>query len=394
MGAPANRCYEFSRRWVARGHRVSVVCGIPNHPTGKLYPGYSKKLLQHEVIEGIHVYRSWVFVTPNAGTVKRAFNFLSYACSSIIASEVIRDVDIVIASSPQFLTGVSGVLVQHAKRIPLCLEIRDLYPDSIDAVNASLPSFIMRALRYIEKKLYYAADRIVIVSDGFREHIRAIGIDDRKVRTVPNGSSPMNGRAPFGKENAILKNLSAETFLVTYQGTIGMAHGLEVVLESARRLESIPDIRFLLVGEGAEKAQLQKQAINCENVTFVDRQPRNIVAEIQRRSDAALVLLRKNPLFKTVIPSKMFEAMGAGTPLIVGVEGEAKKILDAAEAGIAIEPENAAALTAAIEYLYANRKEGKAFGKRGKSFVEKYFNLDALAIQYLDVLEAMVEPCL
>jgi glycosyltransferase involved in cell wall biosynthesis len=385
MGAPAARAYEFSRRWVKAGHRVSVICGIPNHPTGKVYDGYQRRAFLHERIEGIDVYRTWVFVTPNAGTFRRSLNFLSFGLSSILAAEALTEVDVCIATTPQFLAGISGAVVSRMKSVPYVLEVRDLWPDSINVVVDDVRPGLLSALRRIEHRMYRAADRIVIVSEAFRPHIRDTGIADERISYVPNG---VNSALFFPRENARMHFNGAlkDKFLVGYIGTHGLAHGLETALATAELLKEDDRIHFLFVGEGARKPALKKAAEGLRNVTFVDRLPRETIAEMLSELDVALVHLKKAELLKTVIPSKMFEIMGAAKPIILGVEGEAKRILDEAGAGIAIEPENAYQLKDAIMTLRNDPFLCKRLGANGSTYARACFDLDVLADRYLNIL--------
>ncbi len=389
MGAPAARCYEFSRRWVEAGNKVSVICGIPNHPVGKVYEGYKKKLLTSEVIDNIHVYRSWVYVTPNAGTMRRSLNYLSFAVSSLCTSELIRNVDIVIASSPQFLVGVTGIIVKYSKRIPFILEVRDLWPDSIRAVEAAVPKITYNLLSAVEKKLYSSADHIIIASNGFRNHLLASGVNDERITTITNGVNTKLFKMIDGNKIFLDESLRKK-FIVTYIGTLGMAHGLETILKAAKALRDHSKIHFLFVGEGARKKDLKRLSSHLDNITFIDRQPRSTVAQIINESDVALVLLKDNPLFRTVIPSKMFEIMGCGCPIILGVEGEAKKILDDANCGLSIRPENHIDLCEAIMKFFNNPALMRECGQNAIAYVTKHYNLDMLATRYLKLLNEVV----
>jgi glycosyltransferase involved in cell wall biosynthesis len=385
MGAPAARAYEFSRRWVEAGHRVSVICGIPNHPTGEVYPGYRKQWRKRETIDGIEVHRMWVHVTANSGTLRRTLNYVSFGISAVLGSLRVSAPDICIASTPQFFAGLAGTIVRRLKRIPLMLEVRDLWPDSIAAVNVQTGDVLMKFLRHIERFMYRSAHRICIVSPAFRAHIEATGIPGERIDVVPNGVSA----ALFHPREGERKHFSVPdgAFLAGYLGTHGMAHELETVLEAARMLES-ENIHFVFVGEGARKQELKRLGRDLRNVTFVDRQPRETIAEMYAELDAALVLLRDTPLFRTVIPSKMFEIMGTGTPMILGVEGIAREILDAAQAGIGIPPGNAQALADALRRLRDDEALCEQYGKSAYFHVRENYDLDALAQKYLTALQA------
>ena len=400
MGAPAARAYEFSRRWVRAGHRVSVVCGIPNHPTGEVYPGYRKQWRRHENIEGIDVYRTWVYVTANAGTARRSLNYLSFGVTSVLSSMAVHDADVVIASTPQFFAGLAGTLVRRMKRVPLLLEVRDLWPDSLEAVEAGAGGATMSVLRSVERFMYHDAQHIVIVSPAFRGHIEGKGTAGEKISVVPNGVSTGLFRPPEeqglprsgGNEDlteapvTVLPEELRGKFVAAYVGTHGMAHRLETVVDAARLLLDDSEIHILFVGEGARKEAVKASAGGLPNVTFLDRMPRERVAVLLREVQAGIVVLRRTPLFRTVIPSKMFEMMGAGVPLVLGVGGQAREILDEAQGGIAIEPENADDLAAALRKLKNDRALREWCGKNASLHVRKKYDLDILAQEYLQVI--------
>ncbi len=389
MGAPAARAYEFSKRWVRMGHKVSVICGIPNHPVGKVYPGYEKRLLHHEVIDGIDVYRTWVFVTPNARKVRRSINYLSFGFSAALASETIRDADVCIATTPQFFSGVSGTFVKSLRRVPLVLEVRDLWPDSIEAVRIDTNKRFLAMLRGVERYMYGRADRIVIVSDAFRDHLLRKGVPADKIDVITNGvSRDLFDRRP--RHRTHFNGPMKDKFLVAYFGTHGLAHGLETMIDAARSFESDPSVQFVLVGEGAAKQSLMHYANGLPNVLFVNRQPRAVISEMLNEIDLSLVMLRRADLFETVIPSKMFEIMGSGKPIVLGVRGEACRILERANAGIPVEPQNADALVSAIRRLRGDEELRAAYGDNAYEYVRAHYDLDTLAVRYLDVLRKAV----
>ena len=418
MGAPAARAYEFSRRWVEAGHRVTVVCGIPNHPTGEVYPGYRKQWRKTETIDGIDVHRMWVHVTANAGTLRRTLNYLSFGLTAVLGSLRVRKADVCIASTPQFFAGLAGTVVRRLKRIPLVLEVRDLWPDSLAAVEAPAGKGMMSLLRRIERFMYRSARRIVVVSPAFRPHIERTGIPAERIDTVPNGvntalfhprstmrdapptemaaaegSSGIGGNAETdahdGTDWRPARRHFAEhgdAFLAGYIGTHGMAHGLETLLDAARMLES-ENMHVVFVGEGARKRELKALARDIPNVTFYDRRPREVIAEMYAELDAALVLLRDTPLFRTVIPSKMFEIMGTGVPIVLGVEGQARTILDEAQGGIGIPPGDARALADALLRLRDDAAFRREAGKNAFHYVRNHYDIDALAQRYLTTLQ-------
>jgi len=392
MGAPAARVFEMARRWRSAGHRISVICGIPNHPTGQIYDGYAECSLKHEVLQGIHVYRTWVFITPNAGILRRSMNYFSFGVSALFAAETISEVDVCVATIPQFLSGLAGLIIAKTKRVKFILEVRDLWPEALDAVQIGVSKRVYNVLRRIELYMYRQAAHIVIVSPAFQTHMEMAHARMENITVIPNGvSTALFNCDPIHRDQ--IKIGLSKRFIVAYIGTHGMAHGLDVVLKAARTLLTEGDVHFLFIGEGAEKNLLLKNAADLTNVTFLDRQPRERIAQILMQVDVGLVVLRRAELFKTVIPSKMFEIMGAGKPIILGVEGQAAEILSAAQAGLAIEPENASQLVQAILFLKQNQNERKRFGENGYHFVRKMYNLDTLADHFLKLLQTYCPTC-
>jgi colanic acid biosynthesis glycosyl transferase WcaI len=385
MGAPAARAYEFSTRWVKAGHRVTVICGIPNHPTGVVQPGYRRQWRRKEIIDGVEVHRMWVYVTPNSGTFKRSLNYLSFGVTAVLGALRLRNVDVCIASTPQFFAGLAGTVLRRIKRLPLLLEVRDLWPDSIEAVQVRSGGGMMAVLRRVERFMYRSADRIVVVSPAFREHIERCGIPSKRIDTVPNGVNTALFTPRKADKRSVLAGFDKE-FIVAYIGTHGLAHALETAIDAARLLKDNHDIRFLFVGEGARKAALKEYARDAANVTFMDQLPREQIAALLGEIDVALVLLRDTPLFTTVIPSKMFEIMGAGVSMILGVRGQACEILREASAGISIEPENARQLADAILRLRDDPAFAAQCGKNAFFHVRKHYDLDQLARNYLDII--------
>jgi len=394
MGALAARSYEHGLRWVQMGHHVTVICGTPNYPDGKIYKGFRNRLFQRQNVNGIDVIRTWVLPKPNRNAWERITNYTSYFITALLAGFRVRKPDIVIGSSPQLLSGLAGYLVARIRKVPFVLEIRDLWPESIAESGPTDNALLLRVLRWIAHFLYRRADRIVVVADPSKEWLGRIPrVDKEGIRVVPNGID----LALFDSENCEGEDIRREfglgrKFLVSYIGGIGAAHGIGTVLEAADRLRREPDVTFLLVGDGAEREELQQECMRrrLDNVVFTGKQPREKVVSFLEASDVSLVLLRKREVFKTVIPSKMLESMAMANPIILGVEGEAKRILEEAEAGIAITPENAEELVVAIERLKNDSEFRRELTKNGREYVRQWYDRDKLAAVYVLVLEELV----
>ena len=388
VNAPATRTYEHCKQWVKNGYEVTVVTCVPNHPKGNIYPGYKNRLFQKEDIDGITVIRLWTYITANEGFIKRTLNYISYMASVFFAIPFLPKSDIVISTSPQFFCGLAGYFVKLFKRASWILEIRDLWPESIIAVGAVKNNRIIRILEYIEKKAYQKADHIVVVTDAFKAFVADKGINPEKITIIKNGVDLAFYR-PDEIEALDIDNLNlGSRFVASYFGTHGMAHHLETVLDAADILSDRKDIVFLLVGDGAEKGALlnRKKDRGLENVIMLEQKGKDEMPNLWALSNVSLVLLKKSDLFKTVIPSKIFESMAMKKPIILGVEGEVKTMIIDGESGICIEPENAEALAEAVVKLAESPELCEELGENGNRYVVKYFDRKVLAERYKELM--------
>jgi glycosyltransferase involved in cell wall biosynthesis len=388
VNAPASRTFEHCREWARSGHQVTVVTCAPNHPRGVVYQGYRNRLWQRERRDGIDVIRVCTYITANERALKRTLAYISFFVACIFATPFLPRADVLITTSPQFFNGLAGYPVKLMTRIPWVLEIRDLWPESIRAVGAIRNERVLGFLSALERFAYRHCDHLVPVTESFRRYLRGKGIPEEKITVVRNGVDLgffQSARDP----QALRTTLQLEgKFVVSYVGTHGMAHGLETVLEAAALLPGNVPVVFLLVGDGAERARLRAM---CEeraltNVIMLEQQPRERMPEIWALSDASLVLLRKLPLFETVIPSKIFESMAMQKPIVLGVVGEARDIVEEARAGLTFEPENAAELVAAVMRLAADRELAATLGENGRRYVATHFDRCRLARRLEGVL--------
>lgn len=392
VNAPASRLSEHARVWAQAGHDVTVVTCVPNHPTGRAYPGYRNRLWQEEERDGVRVIRLWTWLAANEGFLPRIANYVSYLLSVFLWMWRLPKADVVLSTSPQFFCGLAGWLLKR-KRRPWVLEIRDLWPESIVTVGAMKRGAAIKLLEAIERFAYRQADLVVSVTDGFVQHIRERR-GEGPIAVVKNGVDLTTFTTPDAAAEAEFRSAHGLNgkFVAAYVGTHGMAHKLDTVLEAAELLRDRSDIAFLLVGDGAERERLVAEvaARGLSNVVMLGQQPKSAMPGIWAASDAALVLLRRVDTFKTVIPSKMFEAMAMACPMIMGVEGEAKALMEAGGAGIAITPESATELAAAVTRLADDPAFAAQLGESGRSFVAREFDRRVLAERLLGEMQALV----
>jgi len=391
VNAPASRTHANCKRWAAAGHRVTVITCAPNCPDGVVYKGYRNRLFQREVMDGIEVIRVWTFLAPNKGTFFRIVNYLSYMLSGIVVGIFQKKPDIMIATSPQFFCGWAGIIAGRLKNVPLLLEIRDIWPESIIAVGAIKNVTVIRFIELWEKKMYRLARHIIAVGEGYKQQLLGKGVSSQRISVVMNGVD----KSMFFPRPADTKLKSqlrlTDKFVCSYVGTIGLAGGLEVVLRAALILEEMKrdDIVFLLVGSGAMRDDLEaeQKRIGLSNVIFTGQLEKSEMPAILSISDAVLVHLTKTDLFLTVMPSKIFEAAGMARPIICGVAGYAAELVKKAGGGICIEPENPGELVDAIDFLAGHPDKGKKMGESGYKFITEHYDRDILAENYLGIIK-------
>jgi colanic acid biosynthesis glycosyl transferase WcaI len=376
---------------------VTVLTGFPNHPTGVIPPAYAaarRKLLMRENVDGIRVVRTWLLARPNRRASERILSYLSFCISAAITGTFLSRPDVVIATSPQPLTGISGWWTSVVKRTKFVFEVRDLWPESLEATGTtSTKSSMYRWTSRLVRFLYRRSDHIVAVSPAIRDAIVSDwGIADDRVSTVTNGVD-VELFFPIDQEEAKRTLSLSGKFVVLYSGTHGSAHGLQTVLDAAAKLEAeLPDVQFLFVGEGSEKEVLVRSAdeMGLKNVTFLPEQPRDTIPTFLGASDIGLVVLKKAKAFETVIPTKMLEIMACGRPVLLAVDGQAREIVDQAEAGIFAEPEDAEALADRISRLYHDRDLRESLGRNGHKHIEEQWTRAVTADRYIEILNRVV----
>lgn len=390
--APASRTYEHATRWVSDGAEVTVITGAPNFPQGRVFEGFRNAWRSVEDVDGIRVVRVKTYIADNSGFARRTLDYLSFMFSAMFVGLFEKRPDIVVGTSPQFFAAVGAWMLSVAKWRPFVFELRDLWPASIVTVGAMERGFSIRLLEKLEMFLYRRARMIIPVTQSFKDELVSRGIDSEKIVVVRNGVD-LSRYQPQAKSKDMATDLGvAGQFVVAYLGTHGMAHALENVLETARLLESERDICFLLVGDGARKRAVVDQAnkMSLSNIIFHDSVPKDQMRSLWSICDIALVHLKDDPVFSTVIPSKIFEAFGMGKPImIVQPDGEAADIIREAQAGEWIAPENPELLARAISRWHKDEATVRKLGSNAL-MAAPYHSRDRLAKEMLAALSTLV----
>lgn len=393
VNAPASRTFEHCREWARAGHQVTVITCAPNFPTGKVFGGYRNRLWQSEVMDGVRVIRVWSFITANEGFARRVLDYQSYMVTATLAALFVRRVDVIVGTSPQFFTVCAAWVLSLLKRVPWLFELRDLWPESIKAVGAMKESAAMRALERLEMLLYRKATRIVTVTHAFRDVLTRRGIDGGKIDVVTNGVD-LSRFAPQPRDMELRDRLGLQDkFVAGYIGTHGMAHALETLLQAALTLQQTTgaeDIHLVFLGDGARKADIvaSAQAMGLRNVLFLDSVPKEQVVRYWSLLDVSVIHLRKTELFNTVIPSKLFECMGMGIPVLHGVAGESAGIVLREQVGEVFESENAAQLVQGLLRLRDDRDRYALYRANALEAARRYDRKN-LALSMLRVITSL-----
>jgi glycosyltransferase involved in cell wall biosynthesis len=386
VNALAARTYEHCKFWASQGHDVTVITCFPNFPQGRIYPGYKNKLYQKEIVDGIKVIRVWSFIAPNSGFFKRSLDQLSSAFTSGIAGLFTKKSDYIIASSPQFFSAWAAFFLSLFKRTPWVFEVRDMWPEGIIFLNRK--SYLYKILEKIELGLYRSADKIIVVTESFKKSIvERSKVSPYKVEVVYNGSNN-DSLFPREKNQKILRNLGLEKkFIIGYAGTLGISHSLEFIFSEIQK-NSNSEIHFVFIGDGALRSKLEEfmHIHKMLNVTILDPVGRDEIVEYLSIFDIGLVPLKKDKAYLKVIPSKTFELAAMNIPILLGVDGEMKCILEKYKAGVFFKPENSNSFQIAVDSFFKNRQQIESTYSQGLNKMSKDFNRRDLALKMIDFL--------
>jgi colanic acid biosynthesis glycosyl transferase WcaI len=398
MGAPAARVSELGRLWVKAGHDVTVLTGFPHYPTGVVpqeYRAKLRRLIMREDFDGVRVERTWLAALPNRKTWERILSHASFTVSAALRGSFLDSPDVVIATSPQLLGCLAGLWISTLKRVPLVFEVRDLWPESLTLdANSKFNRRVRTVLSKISNLLYRRSCHIVVVTSAFKKHlIEHYNVAPEKISIVMNGVDP-DVFAPNGEADSVVEEFKlGGKFVVSFIGILGNAHGLGTVAHAAARLqETRPEVLLLLVGEGADKSNVQALVaeMGLKNLLIIGQQPRSKIPALIRASSACMVLLKKSEVFKTVIPSKLFEFMACVRPVILAAEGQVRELVKTADCGLCILPEDSASLAGAIEQLHSDAELRKRLGENGRNYVVTHFSREQTARDYIALLQRIV----
>ena len=372
------RHYELARYLAEKGHRITVIASPVSYLTGKSSPQhiFSKTKIEED---GITIFRTYTYPALHRSFFHRIFSFLSFMLSSFFTAMQIDHIDLVWGTSPPIFQGLTAWMVARLKRRKFIFEVRDLWPDFAIAVGVLRQPLLIRASHWLEKFLYRRADRVLVNSPGFINHVRELGA--RKIDLVPNGADPRMFD-PTQDGFSFRKEHQLETkFIVLYAGAHGLSNNLGTILEAARLLLDRPDIALVLLGDGKDKPALVQRAQELEltNLFFLPPLPKSQMPAALAAADACIAILKPIPLFSTVYPNKVFDYMAAGKPVILAIKGVIREVIESVQAGIPVEPGDATGIAQAIQKLTDQQELGKEMGQRGRHYIETHFDRAVLA---------------
>lgn len=390
--APAIHVRARAVRWAAAGHEVTVLTSAPNFPEGVLHRGYRNAWREVTEVEGVRVVRVKTYISANEGFIKRTLDYLSFMASAFLQGLREERPDVIVATSPQLFTPLAGVLLAAYHRVPHVFELRDLWPASIVANRALRPGLMLRILERLELTLYRRSTAVLAFTEAFRSDLNRRGVPLAKIHVVHNGTD-LDLFQPGPRAPLLASQLGLEgQWVLGYFGTLGLSHGLDQVIEAAVEVRHLP-VTFLFMGAGAATAGLKAKAaaLGLTNLRFLPRQPHEQVPDYWRLCDAALVSLADTEAFRAVMPSKIYEALAMGLPILfVGPEGEASRALSAWGVGEAVAPRDPKGLAEVVARWSRNPSVYEA--RRAAALkVRPTFRRERQAEAALQVFEAAIQ---
>jgi len=383
VGAPQTRIAALARSLSERGIEVTVHTGFPNYPDGRIAPPYRNRPLRRErAADGTRIVRSAVYAAPNAGFARRVANHTSFAASALLTAPVAGPADVVVAESPPLFTAGAAVAYARAKRAPLVLNVADLWPDSAVAIGALSGRRSIAAARVLEEWTYRHAAAITVPTEGMVDRLEARpSATGRAVHMPPAVDVERFAGLPAAVDgNGPLR--------ILYAGTIGLAHGLGTLL-SAAQLAGPETVHVTIAGGGAEAPQLRARIAEerIGNVALIGTVPAELVPGLLGDAHAGVVMLRDRELFADALPTKLLECMAAGRPVLLAARGESAALVEGAQAGLAVTPEDPEALAAALRTLAAEPERRARMGAAGRAAVSERYARRASVDRWAELLE-------
>lgn len=379
------RHYELARYLAEQGHQVTVIASPVSYLTGSA----ERSSRVENPFPGVTIHRAYTYHGFHRSFVHRVFSFVSFMLSSFFAGLRVPGVDLVWGTSPPIFQGVTAWALARLKRAAFLFEVRDLWPAFAIAVGVLRQPLLIRLTEWLESFLYRHADRVMVNSPGFLEHVKQRGA--RRVELVPNGADPRMFDPHARGDGFRQANGLEEKFIALYAGAHGMSNDLGVLLEAAGLLQDCPRIALVLLGDGKEKPALMAEAQRrgLDNLHFLPPVAKQEMSQALAAADACIAILKPVPMYATVYPNKVFDYMAAGRPVLLAIDGVIRQVVEESGAGLFVPPGDPSAMADAIRRLAAGPAECAAMGARGRAAVEERFDRAVLARRLAGILMEM-----
>lgn len=377
---PTIKGLMFARELASRGHSVRVITGFPNYPGGRVYPDYRIVPFRKEKLNGIEVWRVPLYPSHNQSGVARTLNYVSFGISASLASLLAPRPQVTYVYHPPATIGLAALTLRFLRGVPIVYDIQDLWPDTLRATGMIRSRTILRLVAKWMRLIYTSASHIVVLSPGFRDRLIRLGISAQKITVIPNWSHEDERMRPPHTETPPHTEFDGKRFNVLFAGTMGRAQDLDTVVNAADLLRQNTEVQFILVGSGIERSRLMQEAASrhLTNVTFLDRRPPSEMPGLFAAADCLLVHLRRDPLFSITIPSKTQSYMRAGRPILMGVEGDAARVISDSQSGLSFTPSDPQALAEAVTRMHLSAtSELEDMGSRGAAYYSAHLSLHA-----------------
>jgi colanic acid biosynthesis glycosyl transferase WcaI len=384
----------LARALAARGHQVTVLAGTPHYQLPRVPPGYRFRLFRHECREGVRVVRCWAFPKSD-GKISKLLNYVTYSLTSFLASLFAGHPGTILVVSPPFWLGFMALFLKALHHCPVIYNAQDLFPDAYVASREVRRGLRTRVMDHMMNSIYRRCDRITVITDSFFEVIASKGIDPRKIQIIPNFVDT-SAVMPLPRDNSFRRRCGlGNKFVVMYAGNIGYTHGTELLVEAADKLAALKDLTFLVIGGGSKQGDLVRLARERRhtNLQFLPTQPSELLPEMLASADV-FVLTTKPGVGKASFPSRIYNFLLAGRPVVASIDADSDsaRLLDRAGAAIVTEPGNVEAFCQALRTLYHDASTRERLARKGREFMAQHYSSDAVVDQYDELLKSLAGP--
>lgn len=383
QGSTGTRSYEFARRWVASGHKVTMITG--HYDIGGLDLSRGRK----QIIDGINVIIVGIRYSNKQSILRRIFSFFSFCFFSIIAGLRVKNVDVIYATSTPLTIGIPAMKLKWLKRVPFVFEVRDQWPEIPIKLGVIRNKIMIRMLLWLEKLIYKQSSAIAALSPGMAEGIRKVIGDKKQILVVPNSCDTDFFKPEIDGSQIREKYRWNEKFVLLHFGAMGRVNNLQFVLEAAQKLRDNNAVHFVLAGNGSQKEMLREtiETLNLENVEILDAIPKHELADFAAACDVSMVTIANYKILERNSANKFFDSLSAGKPVLLNYSGWQRDILEENKCGLGCELCNLEQFVEKIKFLEFNRDELAQMGQNARKVALEQFPRDKLAASVLDLIE-------